>query len=1112
MWITLQAIVMVFVLVAPVFATSLDSTSYKVIDFDLNNGGGRSTSTVYAVDSNIEIVLTSLTTAVVPPPPPPPPPSPPVISGVSAINITTTGATIIWSTNLSTDSLVEYGLNTSYGSSSSSAAYVLSHSINLSGLVPSTLYHFRVKSGNSTNGTATSGDYTFTTLSLAPPVISNVQAINITETTAVITWNTDKNSNSLVEYGLNTGYGSSAASSSLVTSHSVSLSGLTKGTLYHFRVKSADASANQATSGDFTFTTLDLTAPVISNIRVINITGTGARILWDTDRAATSVVNYGLEPTYGSVMSDSNLVTAHQIDLSSLISQTVYHFQITSVGANGASASSADQVFTTLDITPPVISNVQVINITERKADVTWVTNEAASSRIFYRRVGETAYSEAALGAFQVSHFMTLNNLIANVDYEFYIVATDSSGNAAQSTNYTFRTLPDHISPTNIRNFTATPDDKLNVLTWAVPIDPDYAGVMIVRSTSTYPRNRFEGDIIFVGPGVSYNDAGLINGVTYFYTGFAFDTSLNFASGAITQGTPFGPELPPPPPPPPPPPTVTPTINLDAVSFWVASRTIKVNPDANGTVEMLAGVGMGISVDTAKVPSDTKFITLRVENSNYLLKLRADGSAYDTDITLPPTSGIFPAEITFVFEKDQQVVKFSFDLRSKGMIFEKKDDAVVPVENAVITLYELYNGNWRIWPSANFYQINPLITRTDGLYGFVVPNGIYYLDVKKDGYRDATTNRFTVEKNYINQSLELLAKPKTIQEVIKPGAPLAENIAAVAQNIGEQTAYNAKVATDNVVQFAQNPLVEQTTSNFAAPSLVSIAVVNAAAAIPMLNLWTYLQYLLTQPFLFFQRKKRKAWGIIYNAFTKLPLDLAVVRLLDAKTRRVVRTLVTDKQGRYVLFAPQGEFILTVTKAGFQFPSAYLKGRKEDEAYVDLYFGEKFEVKQEGQAIIYNIPMDPVEAKPSLRRMMIKRALKGLQFGLALSGIVLTTVALIIAPSIKLGIFLAIHIALFALFIRLAKPAGFKKWGMVRDAKTGKAIKNAIVRLFEPEYNKLLGTQITDAKGRYAFLVGRNIYYLTFEKAGYKTLKTKNIDTRTKAREGVISEKVKMESS
>lgn len=1090
--ITLQIAVMLLVLVPPAFANTLDSTNYQVSDYDFNQGGGRSTSTNYALDSNIELVLDA---QKVIPPPPPPPPTPPSISNVQAVNITTVSATITWTTSETANSLVEYGLTTGYGSSSSSVANVISHSIDLSGLSPAMLYHFRVKSTNVIDGQGVSGDFTFTTLSIGPPpppfAISNVQAINITISTANITWDTNAAADSFVEYGLTTGYEiGSVSSSTLQTSHSLGLSGLTAGTLYHFRVKSKDASNNLATSGDFTFTTASLAPPVISNIRVVNITGTGARVLWDTDVPATSAVKYGLDNFYGSTASDNSLVTAHQIDLSNLTSQTIYHFQVISVGANDVSASSADQTFTTLDVTPPSISNVQVINITERSADIIWVTNEASTSKIYYRRVGETAYNLAEDNTLQVSHFITLNNLIGNVDYEFYIIATDSSGNATQSTNYTFKTLPDHIPPSNISNFVATPDDSLNVLTWQNPPDPDFAGVYILRSTSTYPRNRFEGDIVYVGPGVSYTDRGLTNGVTYYYTGFAYDTSDNFASGAITQGTPIGP-LQPPLPPPPPLPTVTPTINLDAASFWVANRTIQIYPDAQGTVETLAGINLGISLSTEKLPAGIKLITLRIENSQYLLKLRTDGSAYDTDVTLPPVAAVYSGEITLVFEKDQQVLKFGLDLKSKGMIFETANGIARPVEDAVVTLYALQNGNWSIWAGGAYYQINPLITRGDGLYSFLVPNGTYYLKVAKGGYRDATTNRFAVARNYINQSLELLAKPTKISQI---------------------PVYAAKVAIENVVKFVQNPIVEQTTSNIAAPSLISVAVLNAASALPMLNLWTYLQYLLTQPFLFFAKKKRKAWGVIYNAYTKLPLDLAIVRLLDAKTKRIIRTIVTDRQGRYVIFAPQGEYVLSVVKPGFQFPSAYLKGRKEDEAYVDLYFGEKFEVKQDGQAVIYNIPMDPLTKKVSLCRMIFARVMKGLQYGVALGGITLTTIALIIAPSIKLGLFLTLHVGLFLLFLRLAKPAKFAKWGMAKDAASDKPLGNVIVRLFEPEYNKLLGTQITDARGRYAFLVGRNIYYVTFEKAGYKTLRTKNIDMRTRAREGVITEKVKLESS
>lgn len=88
-----------------------------------------------------------------------------------------------------------------------------------------------------------------------PPVISNVQATAITASGATITWTTDEASNSVVEYGLTTSYGSSASNAANVTSHSIPLTGLSANTLYHYRVKSTDAAGNTATSVDHTFQT-----------------------------------------------------------------------------------------------------------------------------------------------------------------------------------------------------------------------------------------------------------------------------------------------------------------------------------------------------------------------------------------------------------------------------------------------------------------------------------------------------------------------------------------------------------------------------------------------------------------------------------------------------------------------------------------------------------------------------------------------------------------------------------------------------------------------------------------------------------------------------------------
>src|SRR5229473_860068 len=100
-----------------------------------------------------------------------------------------------------------------------------------------------------------------------PPqlTISNAAVSSVSSTGATITWQTSAAANSQIEYGTTTSYGSmTALDSTVVTSHGESITGLSAGTLYHFRVHSTDANGNQATSGDMTFTTASGTPPTVS--------------------------------------------------------------------------------------------------------------------------------------------------------------------------------------------------------------------------------------------------------------------------------------------------------------------------------------------------------------------------------------------------------------------------------------------------------------------------------------------------------------------------------------------------------------------------------------------------------------------------------------------------------------------------------------------------------------------------------------------------------------------------------------------------------------------------------------------------------------------------------
>jgi hypothetical protein len=85
------------------------------------------------------------------------------------------------------------------------------------------------------------------------PKISNMK-VDITDATAVISWDTDEASDSLVGYGLTKNYGEFNDQSDLfVTDHKVTLENLELGKTYHYRVRTKDSDGNTTSSSDLTF-------------------------------------------------------------------------------------------------------------------------------------------------------------------------------------------------------------------------------------------------------------------------------------------------------------------------------------------------------------------------------------------------------------------------------------------------------------------------------------------------------------------------------------------------------------------------------------------------------------------------------------------------------------------------------------------------------------------------------------------------------------------------------------------------------------------------------------------------------------------------------------------
>jgi hypothetical protein len=270
---------------------------------------------------------------------------------------------------------------------------------------------------------------------------------SITTSAATISWTTNEFSDSQVEYGTTTAYGSTTAlQPDLVTGHTLALSGLTTATLYHFRVRSKDGSANLAVSGDFTFTTLgvDTTPPTVSITAPaagVTVTGTITVSADASDNVGVAGVQFRADAVNIGV-EDTTAPYAVPWDTTKVANGN-HTINARARDAAGNSVLSASVIVTVFnDKTPPVLSAITAVSITSSGATITWTTDEAATSQVDYG-TSTTYTNTTGLDAnLVVSHSATLTGLSANTVYHYRVRSRDAAGNLASSGDFTFTTLP----------------------------------------------------------------------------------------------------------------------------------------------------------------------------------------------------------------------------------------------------------------------------------------------------------------------------------------------------------------------------------------------------------------------------------------------------------------------------------------------------------------------------------------------------------------------------------------------------------------------------------------------------------------------------------------------
>ena len=321
------------------------------------------------------------------------------------------------------------------------------HNVTITGLAPLTTYYYKIQSydteRNYTDLTYTFSDiYTFTTTEATK--VQEVSSTDIGLDSAIISWKTSAPSQGKVEYSASYDQTRkydlfSNQEDGSTTYHVMKVDNLQNGVKYHYRISAVSPQGGTVYSDDYNFTTIPL--PVISTVRFQPIEGptTAVKVSWQTNQPTDSSVSYSADSIKEKTVSDTGLVTAHEITIPDLASATKYNFIIRGRDQYGSIATYNNLTWSSgADTRAPELSNLAVEIATTGVASsgkaqfiVTWHTDEPASSQVKYGLNDNDKLDKESTFDKELTteHTVVISDLDLSQVYRLKPESKDSSGN-----------------------------------------------------------------------------------------------------------------------------------------------------------------------------------------------------------------------------------------------------------------------------------------------------------------------------------------------------------------------------------------------------------------------------------------------------------------------------------------------------------------------------------------------------------------------------------------------------------------------------------------------------------------------------------------------------------
>jgi len=270
-----------------------------------------------------------------------------------------------------------------------------------------------------------------------PPEISDVQITGVTEDAVTITWTTDEDADSLVNYGLKEDYGIVHVPTVERTEHSIELSDLEPGRTYYFRVVSSDADGNQGISANYKILTDGTPSSGEGE-------GEGKETQTETNQTVQTESDSQTDSQSQSQTKTDSEITEEVIEQIQKITSPEKLQEIINETVKAVQGITEDLTI----VGPPTV----IAETTS--ALIKWNTDRESSSEVFFSPSdvyveGQYEFSQASTDGNVTDHEVRIIGLEPYTEYHFKVKSKDSFGIEGESRDFTFKTK---ASVPNIRN------------------------------------------------------------------------------------------------------------------------------------------------------------------------------------------------------------------------------------------------------------------------------------------------------------------------------------------------------------------------------------------------------------------------------------------------------------------------------------------------------------------------------------------------------------------------------------------------------------------------------------------------------------------------------------